>query len=243
MSTFYDDLAVHYDAIFPAEPEIVSFLAESMKGRKELLDLACGTGSYALELASRGYRVTGVDLEERMIELAKAKSSLPGVSFYQADMTGRSDHHGVFSGKFGGIYCIGNSLPHLGSIAQVKKALSLWSTAIEKGGVLVLQTVNFGRFDAEREALLPTIEREGFVFSRRYKTAVPGSVDFVTTLAFPQARREHTNSVRLLVIDCDQIDKLLRDTGFGELEYFGNYNGEAYDKQASFLMIVRARKL
>jgi ubiquinone/menaquinone biosynthesis methyltransferase len=37
------------------------------------LDLACGTGDIAFELASRGARVTGLDLTTRMLELANAK--------------------------------------------------------------------------------------------------------------------------------------------------------------------------
>lgn len=37
------------------------------------LDLACGTGDIAFELASRGVRVVGLDVTPRMLELARAK--------------------------------------------------------------------------------------------------------------------------------------------------------------------------
>jgi SAM-dependent methyltransferase len=37
----------------------------------KILDVGCGTGRHALELASRGYRVTGIDLSEA--QLAKAR--------------------------------------------------------------------------------------------------------------------------------------------------------------------------
>lgn len=39
-----------------------------------VLDLACGTGSAAIAFANRGFRVTGVDRSERMLELARAKA-------------------------------------------------------------------------------------------------------------------------------------------------------------------------
>ena len=43
-----------------------------------LLDIGCGTGGHAIELAKRQYDVTGVDLSSHMLELARAKaSSLP----------------------------------------------------------------------------------------------------------------------------------------------------------------------
>jgi demethylmenaquinone methyltransferase/2-methoxy-6-polyprenyl-1,4-benzoquinol methylase len=38
-----------------------------------VLDLACGTGDIALEAASRGAAVTGLDVTPRMIELARRK--------------------------------------------------------------------------------------------------------------------------------------------------------------------------
>lgn len=49
-------------------------LAGALPGRAAL-DLACGTGDIAFELASRGARVIGLDLTPRMLELANAKAS------------------------------------------------------------------------------------------------------------------------------------------------------------------------
>jgi 2-polyprenyl-3-methyl-5-hydroxy-6-metoxy-1,4-benzoquinol methylase len=40
---------------------------------KTVLDAGCGTGRVALELAARGVSVTGVDLDIRMIDAARAK--------------------------------------------------------------------------------------------------------------------------------------------------------------------------
>jgi len=53
--------------------EEVDFLIERLPTGSDtsLLDIGCGTGRHALELASRGYHVTGVDLSEGMIERAQ----------------------------------------------------------------------------------------------------------------------------------------------------------------------------
>ena len=40
-----------------------------------VLDVPCGNGRIALELASRGYRMTGVDIASEFIDEAQAKSN------------------------------------------------------------------------------------------------------------------------------------------------------------------------
>jgi SAM-dependent methyltransferase len=46
---------------------------------KAILDIGCGTGRHAIELARRGYAVTGLDLSEAMLAKAKAKAEAAGV--------------------------------------------------------------------------------------------------------------------------------------------------------------------
>jgi demethylmenaquinone methyltransferase/2-methoxy-6-polyprenyl-1,4-benzoquinol methylase len=54
-----------------------------------VLDLACGTGDIAFAVASRGARVTGLDITHGMLEIARAKpeASKLGVTFVTGDMT------------------------------------------------------------------------------------------------------------------------------------------------------------
>ena len=241
MSEFYENLVNHYDTIFPAEPEIVAFLSEALKGKRRVLDIACGTGSYALELAARGYQVTGIDLDGSMIERAREKAGASDLVFHQADMMS-IDFPGESGLPFDGAYCIGNSLPHLGDLTQVAAALRGWHSLLAPGGVLLVQTVNFGRFKPGAEPELPSISADGIVFSRRYTAGEPGSVNFVTSLEIPGVDQKLENSVRLLALDRSGVDSAFRDAGFDDLDHFGNYNSEEYDEKSSFLMICRGRR-
>ena len=46
----------------------------------QILDIGCGTGRHSLELATRGYNVTGIDLSESQLNRAKEKASARDLS-------------------------------------------------------------------------------------------------------------------------------------------------------------------
>src|SRR6266851_430234 len=46
---------------------------------RRILDLPCGQGRHAIELASRGYDVTGVDLSPFMLKVAEERARAAGV--------------------------------------------------------------------------------------------------------------------------------------------------------------------
>jgi SAM-dependent methyltransferase len=59
----------------------VDFLLEelSVPPGARILDVGCGTGRHSIELARRGYRMTGLDLTPSMLERAKEKATTAGI--------------------------------------------------------------------------------------------------------------------------------------------------------------------
>ncbi len=57
------------------------FIEQELLGDKtrHILDVGCGTGRHAIELARRGYRVTGIDLSEAQLRRAREKAAEAGV--------------------------------------------------------------------------------------------------------------------------------------------------------------------
>jgi SAM-dependent methyltransferase len=70
---FYDSL--YEDKNYQEECNFVKHVFETYSEKKvnSILDLGCGTGSHALPFADMGYAVTGVDLSENMLEIARKK--------------------------------------------------------------------------------------------------------------------------------------------------------------------------
>lgn len=72
----------------------VEMVLKGLPPGSQVLDLGCGTGSpVALYIAQRGYRVTGVDRSEKMLEFAR--SMVPEAEFIHGDMVEIQ-----FAGKF-----------------------------------------------------------------------------------------------------------------------------------------------
>src|SRR5262245_719687 len=71
-----------------------------------LLDVPCGNGRLSLELAGRGYRLTGVDMAREYIEAAKTHAADKdlAIDFQLRDMRDLLWHE-----EFDGSYCFGNS--------------------------------------------------------------------------------------------------------------------------------------
>jgi SAM-dependent methyltransferase len=96
------------------------------------LDLGAGTGLQSIPLANLGYRVTAVDASPEL--LAELVSARPDVEVVNADLASypaREGEHTV-------VVCMGDTLPHLASVADVERVLALAAQALAPGGKLCL---------------------------------------------------------------------------------------------------------
>lgn len=77
---------LYCDKDYKSEADYVEKLfLESKPDAKTILDLGCGSGKHGYEFYKKGYEVTGVDLSEMMLDLAK---ELPGnnIKFHLGDV-------------------------------------------------------------------------------------------------------------------------------------------------------------
>ena len=110
-------------------PEIFNRFEIPATGK--LIDLACGEGSFALEMANKGWEVTGVDQSEEMLRLARrrASDSACQVSFSQQDMREFS-----LATPADLVTCWFDSLNYLLRIEDVQSDFSRVHQALKPGG-------------------------------------------------------------------------------------------------------------
>jgi SAM-dependent methyltransferase len=81
-------LAAIYDALDPdrSDLDVYAAIAEEL-GARRVLDVGCGTGTFALLLAERGLDVTGVDPARGSLDVARAKPGADRVRWIHGDAT------------------------------------------------------------------------------------------------------------------------------------------------------------
>ena len=78
-NSFKKDYSLLYDVIYSkknykAETNLVSQIIKKFHSpNTNILDIGCGTGEHTLELLKKGYKVTGIDLSNEMLKIAKKK--------------------------------------------------------------------------------------------------------------------------------------------------------------------------
>jgi SAM-dependent methyltransferase len=100
----------------------------------ELLDVPCGGGRIALELAHRGYRVTGVDGSAEFLAHARRQDEAGHVEWVHRDMRDLP-----WPGRFAGAFCVGNSFGYLDDDGNAAFLRAVRASLVP-GGRFVLET-------------------------------------------------------------------------------------------------------
>lgn len=81
-------LARIYDSLDPDRRDLEAYVAVAAEfGARSVLDIGCGTGTFACLLADRGLSVTGVDPAMASLEVARAKPEADAVRWLHGDAT------------------------------------------------------------------------------------------------------------------------------------------------------------
>ncbi|MFI1399792.1 class I SAM-dependent methyltransferase [Streptomyces sp. NPDC020681] len=159
---FYDELAAGYDLLYAdwsagiaAQGAALDRLITGVSGSGayDVLDCACGIGTQAIGLASRGHRVTGTDLSPVAAARAAREAAARGLRLATeaADMRALPFR----DASFDVVVCADNSLPHLLTPADVLAALGEMRRVLRPGGLLLLSTRPYDRLRRERPRATP----------------------------------------------------------------------------------------
>ena len=226
-----------------------------------LLDVPCGNGRLSLELARRGYRVTGVDIAPEFIEEASANASRsmpdrplagertdeiarafsvwvtgekPGAQFMIGDM-----RHIEGEAIYDGAYCFGNSFGFL-AYPDMERFLSGVARALQPGGRFVVETgmaaeSTLTKFETESSHQIEDIR----VTIREQYLAAESCID--TEYIFEQNGKVESRTAKHWIYTAGEIRRMLERAGFEVLNLYGSLKCEPYTLGADELFVIARR--
>jgi SAM-dependent methyltransferase len=223
-------------------------------GARRVLDVACGTGQHALALARRGYEVVGADLSAAMIERARENGAALGDAAGQAsfvvagfgELSGAGD---VLGGELDALVCLGSSLPHVLTEADLLATLVDWHSVLRPGGLALVQNRNMDAVLARRDRWMPVQQRAAgdreWLFLRFYDFDGDGLTFNVVILerSAGEGWRQRMDATRLAPWRREQLVAAFSQAGFGEIASYGDMTGGAFDELSSGNLVLTARRL
>ncbi len=211
-----------------------------------VLDLACGPGLHALELARLGLEVTGIDLDRDRLRLAARSASQAGVRvhFLPADMTDFEAERS-FDLIFNLFYGMQNVLL---TRVQQERCLACARRNLAPGGLLVLDFLNE---EANLRQFPPGVDHiadDGAQTGLRIvsRSRILDDLFKVMEMRFQlvdDPGEEVSESYPLRRMYAENARSLLEGAGFQIVAVNGDFeSGSAFDPQISSRMIVVATK-
>jgi ubiquinone/menaquinone biosynthesis C-methylase UbiE len=148
---YFEEMGIEYED-FPftqnTENEVNWMIKEYLPNPEmKILDVGCGTGRHAINLATKGYKnITGIDLSPTMIRAAQAVAKEKNVSI---DFRVGDARELPFENEFDAALCLcEGAFGLLENDAENYKVLKAVHKALKKQGTFILTTLNLFR-DAE----------------------------------------------------------------------------------------------
>ncbi|MFA9559117.1 class I SAM-dependent methyltransferase [Evansella sp. AB-rgal1] len=243
---FYKILSNYYDDIFGTNMKAIEFIESRLPKnvqKVKVLDIACGSGSEALELAKQGYDVIGTDLSEDMISLIEEKITQNPSLALTSRQVNMLDIEQLAT-TFDCIYCIGNSFVHLHNLDEMLKMLQLCYGRLNDNGILIIQIVNFDSVLKKTPMSLPSIgnSEKGMTFKRNYELLSPTQLLFSMNLKIMNNNEGDTSyyssSIQLRPLLKKDFEVLIQKSAFSKYELFGSYVNEPYTEDSPALIAV-----
>jgi 2-polyprenyl-3-methyl-5-hydroxy-6-metoxy-1,4-benzoquinol methylase len=247
ISEFYDALASEYDAMtsferrFVHEKPFFRVLVEKYKIRTAL-DAGCGTGFHSLLLAQLGVKMTAVDISTEMLERVQRHAKEMELSI----STLRSSFQTLRSntiGSYDAVVSLGNSLPHLLSLDDLRSAIVNFAAILKPGGVLFLQNLNYERILSRQERVQSVKEAGDTTFVRFYDYERPFlSFNILTIRRHGGDSVEQLRTIRLRPIVSAELLPLLTESGFVDIKTYGGITMEEFRPLEAKDLVILARK-
>ena len=220
----------------------VAFVREALAlpAGAAILDLCCGHGRHAIPLAQAGYRVTGLDLAARHLQMAREAAKKAGVSvdWLRADMRRIPDELG---GRFDAVINMATAFGYLESDAEDQKVLDGVGRALKPGGRFLIDFIN--REATIRRFLAKDWEERGdavVLHSRRLDFQTGRNQDDITIIERDGSRRTTGTAARVYTLA--ELIAMMGRAGLRFRRAWGDFEGGELSLDSRRLIVLAEKE-
>jgi SAM-dependent methyltransferase len=233
-SKYYLELYKHRD-VFEAQ-NVINLIQRTLNigNKSRIIDVCCGAGRHSLELAKRGYDVTGIDLSEFLISQAKLNYRKSPEKNLKAKFLIKDMRNFNFEKSFDVALNIFTSFGYFQDDGENFKMFTNVHKSLKDNGYFIFDYLN------------DTYLKDNLI---------PESNDKINGLEIVQKRRiENKFVIKDIYIGKQKFTEILKlysrieissfliYQGFDIIEFFGDYYGNPFDKDNSKRLIIFAEK-
>ncbi|MDD8026896.1 MAG: class I SAM-dependent methyltransferase [Acidobacteriota bacterium] len=231
MKKWYEELFIDYAKTYDRETftkgtlQEVGFIEKEIRKNKRIriLDVGCGTGRHSIELARRGYAVTGLDLSLSQLKRAREKARAAGV---KVEFLRKDARRFDFRGRFGLVImlCEGG-FPLMETDEMNFRILENCAKSLRKGGKFIFSTLN---------ALYPLVTSLKEILNEGAVGTKTSKISFdIATLREDSVLEAVDDNGKKKTLCCNErfympseLAWMLKTLGFRKVEIFGGTIGE-----------------
>lgn len=224
----------------PAEVDFIE-KALALPPGSAILDLACGHGRHAIELARRGYEVAGLDLSRTLLGKAAemAQEAAVRVEFVQEDMRAIPE---TWAARFGAVINCFTAWGYFETDAENEKVIEAVARSLKLSGRFFLDTINrehiIGDFRSkmwqESPGGIASLDETRLDLTR-------GRAETTRTLVYPDGRRRQQSiSVRLFTLA--EVCTMLERHNLAVRETYGDWQGGEYGIDSRRMIVLAERE-
>ncbi len=244
----YEGFAERYDLFGEFgehDPIVVAFYRQLFEEHQihRVLDCACGTGRDLALFHSLGCQVLGSDASPSMLAQARVNLAERGVEvpLHQADYRALPHHFGQL---FDAVACLSSSILHMPDEVQVIRAFQSMRHVLRDGGILILTQSTTDKQWKAKPRFIPAVNTPDFTRLFVIDYVGQGARYNILDIHHSQERRDmrvwSVEYAQMLLRD--DYERLLAASGFQNVDFYGSYRFDPYDRETSERLIVVAQK-
>lgn len=205
----------------------------NMKSPARVLDLCCGNGRHSRALTREGFKVTGVDLSEYLLEAAREASPELNIRYEESDV-----RELAFQDEFDYVLNLFTSFGYFEEIEENIKAFYSIHRALKQGGQFLIDFLNP---DYVKLHLVPESQREVDQLLITEKRSIMGQ-QVIKQIEVVDRGEVRQYEERVNLFSKEQMEEMLREAGLTVRHYWGDLDQQSYDRVTSPRMIIIGKK-